>query len=313
MTVDAVELSNGVKMPIIGIGTWQSKPGEVEAAVRIALQVGYRHIDTAMGYGNEAEIGKVLSEVFSSGQLKREDVFITTKVWLRGNPEQCIEKNLKASLEKLGLEYVDLYLLHFPGGFTSAEDPSYPGLSVEKIWTGMESVYEKKLTRAIGVSNHSAEQIERIQASAKVPIHNQQVELHLHFPQHHMQEVCQKHNISLTAYAPIGSPGRVNATAASTDWQADAPAPMENPLVLQLAKKHNKSPAQILLRHLIQRGIIVIPKSTNEKRLKENFEVFDFKLSEEEMEELNKVDVNHRLFTFDFAKGHPEDPFKAER
>jgi len=308
MKVDVIELSNGVKMPIIGLGTWQSKPGEVEAAVRIALDVGYRHIDTAKAYGNEVEIGKVLKEYFSDGKLKREDVFVTTKLANEDNRRESVESALQESLKRLQLEYVDLYLIHGPISFKADGSGPDPSVRVTDTWKGMESVYEKKLARAIGVSNFSAEQIERIQAVAKVPIHNQQVELHLHFPQFHLQDVCRKHSISLTAYAPIGSPGR------PASLQKNDAAPLQNPLVLQLSEKHHKSPAEILLRHLIQRGIIVIPKSTNASRIKENFDVFDFKLSDEEVDRLNNIGGPQiRMFTSDVGKGHPEDPLKDER
>jgi aldehyde reductase len=305
-----VELSNGIKMPVMGLGTWLSKPEEVEDAVRNAIDVGYRLIDTAAVYGNEAEIGKVLKEYFEEGKLKREDIFITTKLWCTHLHPNEIEAELRDSLKKLQLDYVDLYLVHMPTAFSSDMSAQDHSVKVEDTWKGMEEAYKKGLARSIGVSNFSADQIHRIQKIASVPIHNNQVELHLYFPQFELQEVCNQYKISLTAYAPLGSPGRVNFNL--VNWEK-TPNPLENDVVLKLAKKYHKTPAQILLRHLIQRKIAVIPKSVNASRIKENFEVFDFSLTVEEINELNNVPRGKRIFKQEFLVGHPEDPMKDER
>uniref|UniRef100_A0A914ZBX2 NADP-dependent oxidoreductase domain-containing protein n=1 Tax=Panagrolaimus superbus TaxID=310955 RepID=A0A914ZBX2_9BILA len=170
-----LKLSNGVEMPLLGLGTWQAGPGEVANALKIALTLGYRHIDTAAAYQNEAEIGAVLKEFISSGKVKREELFITTKLFWAFNRAEDVEPQLKASLEKLGLDYVDLYLIHMPVAFEQNMTDHDHSVKVEDIWKGIEKVYEKKLTKAIGVSNFNAEQIQRIQKVAKIPIHNNQV------------------------------------------------------------------------------------------------------------------------------------------
>ncbi|MFH4983088.1 hypothetical protein AB6A40_009797 [Gnathostoma spinigerum] len=157
--------------------------------------------------------------------------------------------------------------------------------------------------------------MKRIQKIAKIKIHNVQVECYLYWPQSEMVEYCKKEGISFTAYAPLGSPGRVNWTLGDNvklEWPA-APDPMKDETVVKLAGKYHKTPAQILIRHLMQRGLAVIPKSVNEKRIKENFNVFDFSLSDAEMKELNEKKHRQRLFLQDFMEGHPEDPFKSER
>uniref|UniRef100_A0A915EGX3 NADP-dependent oxidoreductase domain-containing protein n=1 Tax=Ditylenchus dipsaci TaxID=166011 RepID=A0A915EGX3_9BILA len=287
----AITLSNGLKMPVIGLGTWLSTPEEISLAVSTALDAGYLI------------------------QIKREDIFLVTKLWCTHNYPSEIEDQVRESLSKLKTDYVDLYLCHFPVTFKHDMSGQDHTVKVEDIWKALESVYEKGLVKSIGVSNFSIEQIERVMKIAKVPIHNLQVECHLYFGQFELQQVCKKYNISLCAYSPIGSAGRKNFVlpdGVKPEWP-DTPYPMEDSLVVSLAKKYNKSPAQILLRHLVQRDIIAIPKSTNKKRIAENFQIFDFELSSEDMKQLNSVPQRPRVFTQPFMAGSPEDAFKDER
>ncbi|KAI6223852.1 alcohol dehydrogenase [Aphelenchoides besseyi] len=311
-----ITLSNGVKMPNFGLGTWQSNEGEVAAALRVALENGYRLIDTAAAYQNEKEIGAVLQEFFKAGKLKREDIFITTKLFWNSNREEDVEPSIRQSLKQLQLDYVDLYLVHMPAGLTRDMTKVDNSATLEDVWRGMEKIYDKKLARAIGVSNANAEQLERVQKSARIPIHDNQVECHLLFNQEALLKVQKRLNISMTAYAPIGSPGRKDVdfqTGLGFFFKGKHSSPFENEVVKKLAQKYSKTPAQILLRHLVQRGICVIPKSTNEKRLKENADIFNFSLSDDEMHQLNNVPQEPRVFTQDFLVGANEDPFKDER
>lgn len=313
--VPTLALANGGKIPFIGLGTWQSKPGEVAQAVRIALECGYRHIDTAGCYLNEEDIGKILEGFFKDGKLKREDLFITTKLWCTHNLPEEVEFALRESLKKLKLDYVDMYLIHMPTAFDhEMKKPKH--VKVEDTWKGMEMVFEKGLTKAIGVSNFSIEQIDRIQKSARVKIHNVQVECHLYFPQKELAEYCQRNHIVLTAYAPLGSPSRANWEVPQRgklkDWKP-SPPDLDDPMVAALTEKYKKSPAQVLLRYLIQRNIVVIPKSVSEKRIKENFDVFDFELTDTEVKKLMEPQHKQRLFMFEYMIGHPEDPFKKDR
>ncbi|KAI6191161.1 Oxidoreductase, aldo/keto reductase family protein [Aphelenchoides bicaudatus] len=310
-----VTLSNGVKIPQFGLGTWQSKPEEVKLAVKSALDEGYRLIDTATVYQNEKDIGEALKEYFDSGKLKRSDVFVVTKLWVSHNRPEDVEPTLRESLKLLQLDYIDLYLIHQPVTYDHQVKEQDHSVKVEDSWRGMEGVYEKGLAKAIGISNFNDSQIERIMKVAKVPIHNSQVELHLHFQQDKHVATCKKHNISVTAYAPLGSPGRSNftlPTGQKLNWKP-APDPLKHQFVLKLAEKYKKTPAQILLRHLLQKGILIIPKSINPSRIHENAQVFDFELSAEELDYLNKVEQGSRLFLQDFCEGHPEDPFADER
>ncbi|KHJ95061.1 oxidoreductase, aldo/keto reductase family protein [Oesophagostomum dentatum] len=291
-----ITLSNGVEMPQVGLGTWQSTPEEVKAAVKTAIETGYRLIDTAAVYDNEEEIGEAIQELIEEGKIKREDLFITTKLFGGNLHPKDAEPGIRESLRRLKLDYVDLYLAHVP---TCFNDKS---VTVTDVWKGLEGIYKKGLAKSIGVSNFTGEQIERVMKVAEVPIHNLQVELHLYWPQHELQEICKKHNISITSYATLGSPGRTNfsvlADGTKLEW-APAPNDLDDPNVKKLAEKYGKTPAQILLRYVMDRGIAVIPKSVNPSRIVENFQVFDFSLSASEIEELETAPHRQRLFFLD--------------
>uniref|UniRef100_A0AC34FYY6 NADP-dependent oxidoreductase domain-containing protein n=1 Tax=Panagrolaimus sp. ES5 TaxID=591445 RepID=A0AC34FYY6_9BILA len=298
-----LKLANGVEMPIFGLGTWQSSREEVIHAVRTAILDGYRLIDTATCYQNEDVIGEALQQLFKEGVIKREEIFITTKCWTTHLAPEHQEEGLRESLARLKLDHVDLYLAHMPGAFNKDMSEQRKDVTVEDLW------------KVRTVSNFSVEQIDRIMKVAKVPIHNSQVELHLYFQQKPHVEACKKHGISVTAYSPIGSPGRVNFVLPNgykPDWPP-APSPLEDQTVVKLAEKYSRTPAQILLRHLMQHEIAVIPKSTNEKRIKENHGIYDFELSDEDIKKLDSAPQNERMFWQDFLVGHPEDPFKNER
>ncbi|CAB3399814.1 unnamed protein product [Caenorhabditis bovis] len=310
-----IKLSNGVEMPAVGLGTWQSAPAEVKNAVKVAVKAGYRLIDTASVYQNEESIGDAIQELIKEGVVKREELFITTKAWCHELPPNKIEGALRESLKKLKLEYVDLYLAHMPVAFTDNMSTPLNDVTVEQIWPGFEKVYELGLAKSIGVSNWNNEQIARALKKATIPIHNSQVELHLYFPQHEHAEFCANNGIVVTSYATLGSPGRVNftlPTGQKLDW-APAPADLEDSNVLALGKKYNKTPAQVLLRYALDRGFAIIPKSVNENRIKENFKLFDFKLTQDDIKLLESSKQNVRLFLQDFAVGHNEDPFANER
>ncbi|CAH1363923.1 unnamed protein product [Tenebrio molitor] len=317
-----------LEMPAVGLGTWRAQPEEMEKAVWAALEAGYRHIDTAFNYNTEETIGKVLSRWFSQGKGKREDLFVTTKLPNCGNRAGDVARFLKMSLEKLQLTYVDLYLIHMPFSFRcneasfaplTNEDGSF-SLDVDSdiicTWQAMEEQVESGLARTIGLSNFNGEQIERVYNSAKVKPAVLQVELHAYLQQADLRALCKKLNIAVTAYAPLGSPGANKHFSSKYNYSIqDFPDILGHPVVTELSKKYGKTPGQILLRHLVQQDIIVIPKSSNPDRIKSNIDLFDFELSEEDMCALNALDrgENGRIFDFLFFKGverHPEYPFK---
>jgi methylglyoxal/glyoxal reductase len=258
------KLNNGVEIPYLGLGVYQSSPGEITLrAVRYALKIGYRHIDTAELYGNEMDVGRALRE---SG-IRRDDVFITTKVW---NSHQGYDSTLQAcegSLGRLGLSFVDLYLIHWPvQGFG------------DKTWRAMIKLLHQGKARAIGVSNYSIRELnDLLHKSDIVPAVNQ-VEFHPFLYQEELLGFCKNNKIQLEAYSPLTRGKRLN-----------------HPNILELAKKYDKTPAQVLIRWSLQHDIIVIPKSIHEARIKENSQVFDFQLEPKDMKLLDSL--NENLYT----------------
>jgi diketogulonate reductase-like aldo/keto reductase len=260
----SAKLNNGVEIPYLGLGVYQSPPGEITLrAVKYALKIGYRQIDTAELYGNEKDVGRALRE---SG-IRREDVFITTKVW---NSHQGYDSTLYAcegSLGRLGLSYVDLYLIHWP----------VQGLG-DETWRAMIKLLHQGKARAIGVSNYSIRELnELLEKSDIVPAVNQ-VEFHPFLYQEDLLRFCKNNNIQLEAYSPLTRGKRLN-----------------HPKILELAKKYNKTPAQVLIRWSLQHNVIVIPKSIHEARIKENSQVFDFQLEPKDMKLLDSL--NENLYT----------------
>ena len=257
------ELNNGVRIPRLGLGVYQSPPGQItKKAVEYALKVGYRHIDTARIYGNEADVGKAVRD---SG-IKRDDVFVTTKLW---NGDQGYESALKAcgdSLKKLGLKYLDLYLIHWPVQNTR-----------EESWRALVKLQKDGKCRSIGVSNYTVRHLTELsQQSDIVPAVNQ-VEFSPFLYQKQLLDYCEKHEIQLEAYSPLTQGEKLNQS-----------------VVQGIAKKHSKTPAQVLIRWGIQHNLVTIPKSVREERIKENSEVFDYNLTLDEMKTLDSLDENFR-------------------
>jgi methylglyoxal/glyoxal reductase len=256
-------LNNGVEIPRLGLGVYQSPPGKTtRRAVKYALEIGYRHIDTAQLYGNEADIGDALRE---SG-IKREQVFITTKVW---NSYQGYDSTLQAceqSLRRLRLQYVDLYLIHWP----------VQGMSLN-TWRAMVNLLRSGKARAVGVSNYTIELLQEIlqNSDVVVPAVNQ-VEFHPFLYQKHLLSFCEKNGIQLEAYSPLTRGYKLN-----------------DPTILAVAKKYgNKTPAQVLIRWNLQHGLVVIPKSIHQDRIRENSQVFDFQIGPEDMRLLDSLNEN---------------------
>lgn len=263
----ATTLQNGVEMPWLGLGVFLVKDGEeVVNSVKAALEVGYRSIDTAAIYKNEEGVGKAIAE----SNVPREELFITTKVW---NADHGFEATLAAfdvSLKKLGLDYLDLYLIHWPL-------PSQ-GKAVE-TWKALEKLYKDGRVRAIGVSNFKVHHLEEIIANCEIKPMVNQVEYHPRFNQSELHDFCKKHGIQLEAWSPLMQGGL-----------------LEEPTLVEIAKKHNKSTAQIIIRWDIQTGVVTIPKSIKPHRIAENADVFDFELSQEDMDKINALNQDQRMF-----------------
>ncbi|KDR09443.1 hypothetical protein L798_00664, partial [Zootermopsis nevadensis] len=274
--------NKGITVVII-YWTLQASDAELEAALEAALEAGYRHIDTAYVYENEAAIGRVLAKWLNSGKVKREELFIVTKLPPAGNHPDRVEKYLKRSLDNLGLDYVDLYLVHVPFGFLEKGEDIHPvesdgNILLDKstnhinIWKAMEAQVDAGLAKSIGLSNFNISQIKRVLQSARIPPSNLQVELHAFFQQKELVDFCKEHNIIVCAYAPLGSRGTAKLYERA-GISKDFPDLLNNPKVLEVAEKYGKTPAQILLRHIVQRGIAAIPKSTNPDRIQQNLQV----------------------------------------
>jgi diketogulonate reductase-like aldo/keto reductase len=264
--VPPIILNNGVEMPQLGFGVWQVPDDEAETAVATALQAGYRSIDTAAIYGNERGTGKAIA---ASG-LPREDLFVTTKLW---NSEQGYDSTLRAfdaSLDKLGLEYVDLYLIHWP---MPARD------RYVDTYKAFEKILADGRARAIGVSNFLPEHIERLTGETSVIPAVNQIELHPHLQQHAAREYHAEQGIATEAWSPLGSGKGL----------------LEVPAIVAIGRKHGRSPAQVVLRWHLQIGNIVIPKSVTPSRIKENIEVFDFRLDDEDLAAISALNEDRRV------------------
>lgn len=263
------ELNNKTSIPSIGLGTWRSSSEDVYNAVLSALKAGYRHIDTAMIYGNEEAIGKAIKD----SNVKREDLFVTTKLW---NTDQGYESALKAfdlSLEKLGLEYIDLYLIHWFKGYEKQMNS----------WRALEEIYQSGRAKAIGVSNHNVHHIQNILDNCEVKPMVNQIETHITLQNEFLVDFCESNGIKVEAYAPLMS--------------SNIKQLLEHEGMNELATKYNKSVPQIAIKWLTQRGIIALPKSVTESRIISNFDIFDFEISAEDMEQIRTFNTGKKIFT----------------
>lgn len=312
--VPNVKLNNGKEMPIIGLGTWKSKPGEVYNAVKWAIDIGYRHFDCAMAYQNEAEVGRAIKEKIEENKIKREDIFVTSKLWNTYHRKEKVIEGCKKTLKDLGLDYLDLYLVHWPLAYKEG-DELFPfdengkqlteNIDICDTWKGMEDCHKEGLSKSIGLSNFNKDQILRILKMCSVKPTVNQIECHPYLNQTKLIEFCKQHDIAITAYSPLGSPDR--------PWyKSDEPSLMQDPRIKKIADNHNKTIAQVLIRYPIERGVIVIPKSVTEERIHANFDVFDFQLTEEEMQILNGFKEKFRYCPLDWVKDDPNYPFNTE-
>jgi len=277
-------------MPIIAYGTFRSAPGEVGPAVIEAIKAGYRHLDLAHVYGNEKEIGEALKQVFEEGLVKREDLFITGKLWNSDHDVEIVPKACEHSLSNLGLDYFDLYLIHFPicWKHTGIATPSWGSSELGTTplidtWRAMEELVEKGICKSIGVSNYPMMLMHDLVTQAKVQPACNQIEVHAYYQRESLVNYCLARNICVTAHTPLGG-GIANAESWST------PIPLQDEVIVNIANAHKKSSAQVLLRSLLQRGIVVLPKSVKAHRMAENKDILDFSLTEEEMKQIATLD-----------------------
>lgn len=265
---DQTVLNNGVEMPWIGLGVFKVEEGpELVNAVKSAIKLGYRSIDTAAIYGNEEGVGQGIREGIAEAGISREDLFITSKVWNSDLGYESAIQAYETSLQKLGLEYLDLYLIHWPveGKYKDA-------------WRALEKLYKEEKVRAIGVSNFQVHHLEELLKDAEVkPVINQ-VEYHPRLTQQEVKAFCRENGIQLEAWSPLMQ-GQL----------------LDNDIITSIAEKHGKSAAQVILRWDLQNGVITIPKSTKEHRIAANASIFDFELSSDEMEQISSLNQNLRV------------------
>ncbi|WP_455539910.1 aldo/keto reductase [Terrisporobacter sp.] len=264
MEVKFRELSNKVKIPVVGFGTYKLKNEDDEACnvVKEAIKAGYRSIDTASFYNNEEGVGKGIKE----SNIPREELFITTKVWIDDDGYENTLKAFNKSLEKLGLEYIDLYLVHWPTE------------NIKETWRAIEDLYKQKKVRAIGVCNCTVDQLEAIIGFSEINPMVNQVELHPKRSQKELLKVCKRHNIIVEAWSPIMR-GKL----------------CSNEIIKSLSQKYNKSEVQIILRWHLQNDVIAIPKTKTLSRINENIDIFDFEIEKEDMEKIDLINNNERM------------------
>lgn len=301
-------------MPALGLGTNAPKQGEDEviAAVKVAVRAGYRLLDCAAIYRNEMAVGHAIKELCVEGTINREDLFVISKLWNTCHSPELVRSSLKKSLYDLGLTYIDLYLIHWPmayqeGGEFLPKDENGKVLFSEtdfvETWKALEDCVDEGLVRDIGLSNFNSQQITQILDIARIKPSNLQIEIHPHLTNTKLVNFCQERNISVMAYSSLGNSG--NRTVPFTPC-------LQEPVVVEMAKRRNKTPAQVILRYLLQRNVGVIPKSVTPARILQNFQIFDFDLQSDEVKQLEALNKDHRLNIEASAVDHKFYPFKID-
>lgn len=298
-----IKFRNKDTMPAMGLGTWKSEKSLVYKAVKTAIEIGYRHIDCAPIYGNEKEIGQAISECINEGIIERKDLWVTSKLWNDSHREEDVIPALEQTLEDLEIDYLDLFLIHWPISLKkdvylakSADDMiSLDEIPLEETWKGMESAVNKNLTKHIGVSNFGKSNLSKLIKSSKIKPELNQVECHPYFQQNQLLEFCREEGVHFMAYAPLGSSDRPESLK-----NEDEPSLLEDEVIHSIAKSRNATPAQILIAWSLSRSTSVIPKSTNEKRIKENFMAQQIELDKKEMEMISELDKGRRYLLGDF-------------
>uniref|UniRef100_A0A2K6UC55 NADP-dependent oxidoreductase domain-containing protein n=1 Tax=Saimiri boliviensis boliviensis TaxID=39432 RepID=A0A2K6UC55_SAIBB len=300
----SVNLNDGHFMPMLGFGTSAPRKvamSNVEEAVQVAIDVGYRHIDSAYSYLNEEAIGQAIRKKIANGTVKRNDIFYTTKLWGTFSRPKLVQRGLELSLQKLQLSYVNLYLIHYPVSLQPGEEflPMdsqgkiiFDTVDLCSMWEAMEKCKDAGLAKSIGVSNFNRRQLEMILNKPGLkykPVCNQ-VECHPYLNQSKLLDFCKSKDIVLVAYSALGSHRE------KTWVDPNSPVLLEDPVLCALAKKHKRTPALIALRYQLQRGVVVLAKSYNEQRIRENVQVFEFQLTPEDMKAIDSLDRNLRYF-----------------
>lgn len=306
-----LEFGNGDKLPILGLGTWKSKSGEVRKAVYWAIEAGYRHIDCAAIYENEQEVGQGISDAIADGLVKRKELFVTSKLWNDSHRHEDVKPALKKSLSDLRLDYLDLYLVHWPVAFKRGigfaahreEFYTYKDVPLTQTWEAMQEQKDLGLTRHIGVSNFNTSKLKELLGMGGEKPEMNQVEMHPFLPQKGLVDFCEESGILMTAYSPLGSPD------SRGERHKNDPKLLENPIVAAIAEKHSASVGQVLIAWSIARDIAVIPKSVNQSRIIENLKGAELELDSQDLKDLANIGVVHRFIDGSFFTG-PQSPYK---
>jgi diketogulonate reductase-like aldo/keto reductase len=338
-----VKLASGHDMPILGLGTWKAPKDQTIISVKEAIKAGYRMIDTANDYDNEDAVGAAIAECIAEGIVKREELFIQSKLWNTNHRKEHVKADLLATLEDLKLTYVDSFVIHWPqavpstgknasvrkngaGPGPAAENPMFPldnegyyctdkGSHYVETWHAMEDLVDEGLVKSIGVSNFNLTQLREVLGCVKKhPVSVLQNECHPYLQNKDLLDYCKSANVQLQGYSPLGSRDRPWAKEGSITSGAPRSGCelLEDPVIKTMCAKYNKSPAQIVLRWHIQRGVSVVPKSVNPVRLRENIDIFDFTLSPEDMTQFDVLNIGWRHLIWAEASNHPDYPFKDD-
>ncbi|XP_078273146.1 aldo-keto reductase family 1 member D1-like [Rhinoraja longicauda] len=316
-----IPLNDGNNIPLLGLGTFSTPKITAKDAcynaVKIAIDVGYRHFDGAWVYGNEDEVGRAFQEKIADGTVSRDDIYYCGKLWNTYHPPEMVRPALEKSLKLLKIDYIDLYIIELPLAFKPG-DVIYPQDENGKhlyhltdlcaTWEALEACKDAGLAKSIGVSNFNRRQLEQIlnKSGLKYKPAVNQVECHPYFTQTKLKEFCDLHGIVLVGYSPLG-------TCRDPLWvNVKIPSLLDDPILKSTAAKYKKTSAQVALRYLIQRKIVVIPKSFNPERIKQNFEIFDFCLTDEEMKRIDALNKDERYVELLMWRDHPEYPFSDE-
>lgn len=306
--MNSIPLNNGHELPAVGLGMWKVEKPAAPGLVQKAIEVGYRHFDCACDYGNEVEVGEGLNAAIQNGACTRDDLWITSKLWNTYHAAEHVRPAVEKSLLDLQLNYLDLYLIHFPIAtkFVPFEDrypPEWfydPNAAAPKIepvaiptretWQAMEELVDAGLVKNIGVCNFNCQLLRDMLSYARIRPAVLQIESHPQLTQQKLIRFCQQEEIAVTAFSPLGAESYYSLSMADPSESV-----LKQKVVTEIAERHNKTAAQVVLRWGVQRGTAIVPKTSKVERLRENLAIFDFELSEEEMESINGLNLNRRF------------------